>query len=93
MPVGQVDVAGLNKVEAIEEPGRSTRGCAAGPGRVHHLGDLMLVLHSRKAGSKELVHSAGADTGERKTLPIDSTPKMVIVASTAVEAQLPGRRG
>lgn len=66
---------GLDEVEAIEEPGRSTRGCAAGPGRVHHLGDLMRVLHSRKAGSKELVHSAGADTGKRKTLRSISTPR------------------
>ena len=67
VPVGQVDDAGLDEVEAIEEPGRSTRGCAAGPGRVHHLGDLMRVLHSRKAGSKELIHSAGADTALGQT--------------------------
>lgn len=66
---------GLDEVEAIEGPGRSTRGCAAGHGRVHHLGDLMRVLHSRKAGSKELVHSAGADTGKRKTLRSISTPR------------------
>lgn len=30
VPVGQVDDAGLDEVEAIEEPGRSTRGCKHG---------------------------------------------------------------